>query len=96
MNRAQNPLQLESEFCNIHFLSIYRASTGDFELFPKLNYVSKSRPEFAMCGVINSDCIAESCQKECLYSLLTFFNLTSVVGFPTRIQNYSSTLMDNE
>jgi hypothetical protein len=33
MDGTQNAEQLESEFSNVHVLSVYRDTTGGFELF---------------------------------------------------------------
>jgi exonuclease III len=96
-------VQLESKFSNMYVLAIYsqyRAPTGDFELFlNKLesitNYLYKPKAEFVICGDININYLTESYHVECLKSVLTCFNLMSVVNFPTRIQNYSSTAIHN-
>jgi hypothetical protein len=62
-----NAVQLEYEFSNIHVLSIYRALTGDFELFiyrsENMNYFYAIKPEFVMSGDINTDHLTESYHK---------------------------------
>jgi hypothetical protein len=84
----------------MYVLAIYRATTGDFELFLNklesiINYLYKPTAESVIFGDINIDYLTESYHKQCLNSLLAFFNLMSIVNFPTRIQNYSSTAIDN-
>jgi hypothetical protein len=84
----------------IYALAIYRAPTGDFELFVNklesiIDYLHKPTAELVICGDININYLTESYHKQCLNSLLASFNLMSIVNFPTRIQNYSSTAIDN-
>jgi exonuclease III len=93
-------VQLESKFSNISVIAVYRAPSGDFELFLNklksiINYLYKPKAEFAICGDINIKYLTESYHKQCLNFLLTSFNLMSIVNFPTRIQNYSSTAIGN-
>jgi hypothetical protein len=81
-------------------LAIYRALTGDFELFLNklesiIDYLYTPTAEFAICGNMNINYLTESYYKQCLNSLLASFNLMSIANFPTRIQNYSSTATDN-
>jgi hypothetical protein len=82
------------------FLAIYRAPTGDFETFLNkldsiMNYLYKPKTEFVICGTINIDYLSESYRKQRLNSLRASFNLTSIVSFPTRIQNSSNSAIDN-
>jgi hypothetical protein len=92
-------VQLESEFLNSHVLYICRAPKGDFERYlnklENITYLYKPKLEFVIRGDINADYLAERCHKQCLNSVLTFSNLKSIVDFPTRIQNYSSTVTGN-
>jgi hypothetical protein len=90
-------VQLESKFSNIYFLAIclYRAPTGDFRISLKkeeniLNYLYKPEAGFVICGDINIDYLTETYHKQCLNSVLTFFNL-----MPIRIRNYFSTATNN-
>jgi hypothetical protein len=93
-------IQLESKFSNIYILTTYRVLTGDFKQFISkldciIHYLYKPRAEFIISGDVNTDFLTESHHKQRLVSLLTSFNLTSTVNFPTRIQNGSSTTIDN-
>jgi hypothetical protein len=81
-------------------LSIYRAPTGDFNQFLKkiddtLKYLYKPKTEFLICGDINTVYLLESSRKKHLFSLLTTYNLSHTVDFATRMQNKSSTTIDN-
>jgi hypothetical protein len=92
-------VRLESQFSNRLDLSICRLSRGDFELFinklENIKYFYITKPEFVICGVINYDYLPVKYQKQYLNSLVTSSNNTSIVGFPTIIQNYSSTVTGN-
>jgi len=48
-----------------------------------------------LCGDINIDYLVQSERKKQLDDLLLSFNLTSIITFPTRIQNTSATATDN-
>ena len=83
-------------------LSVYRDLTGDFNQFltkldDTLKYLYKPKTEFLLCGDINTDYLHESNQKKYLSPLLTTYNLrvSHTVDFATRIQNKSSTAIDN-
>ena len=58
------------------------------------NNVTTNRT-FLICGDINTDYFLESSRKKHLSSLLTTYNLSHTVNFATRIQNESSTAIDN-
>jgi exonuclease III len=93
-------VQFEYKHSNIYVLAIYRVPTGNFDLFLNtlesiIDYLYKLTAEFVICGNININYLTESYHKQCLNSLLAPFNLMSIVNFPTRIQNYSSTAFDN-
>jgi hypothetical protein len=93
-------IQLEYKFSNIYVLAIYRALTGDFEQFISkldciIHYIYKPRAGFMICGDVNTDFLTKGHHKQCLVSLLTSFNLTSTVKFPTKIQNGLNTTIDN-
>jgi hypothetical protein len=61
-------VQLESEHSNIYVLAIYRAPTGDFELFLNkleriIDYLYIPTAESVICGDINSNHLSESYQN---------------------------------
>jgi hypothetical protein len=93
-------VELETGASKLIVLSTYRAPTGDFNQFLKkldntLKYLYKPTTEFLICGDINTDYLLESSQKKHLSSLLTTYNLSHTVNSATRIQNESSTAIDN-
>jgi len=51
--------------------------------------------EYILCGEINIDYLTESDRKSRLDALLTTYNLTSTVNFPTCIKKNSATAIDN-
>jgi hypothetical protein len=60
-----------------------------------LKYLYEPKTELLICGDINTDYLTESNLKKQLSSLLTTYNLSHTVNFATRIQNRSSTAIDN-
>jgi endonuclease/exonuclease/phosphatase family metal-dependent hydrolase len=93
-------VELETKASKLIVLSVYRAPIGDFNLFLKklddsLKYLYRPRTEFLLCGDINTDYLLESNRKKHFFSLLTTYNLFHTVDFATRIQNKSSTAIDN-
>jgi hypothetical protein len=74
--------------------------TRDFKQLIKnvddtLKHLYKPKVEFLICGDINTDYLIESNQQTQLASLLTTYNLSETVNFVTKIQNNSSTSIDN-
>jgi hypothetical protein len=81
-------VQLEPKFSSICVIAIHRAPTGDFELIlykleSIINYHLKHKAEFFICD--NIDYLAERYNKQCVNSLLVFFNFMSVANFHTKI-----------
>ena len=50
---------------------------------------------FIICGDININYLKDSEDKTHLDTILLYYNLISIINFPTRIQNISSTAIDN-
>ena len=59
------------------------------------NICINQKLNFYLCGDINTDYLHDSNRKKYLSSLLTTYNLSHTVDFATRIQNKSSTAIDN-
>jgi hypothetical protein len=59
------------------------------------NICINPKAEFLIYGVTKMDCLIESNWKKQLASLLTMFFLFHTVNFATRVQNNSSTAIDN-
>ena len=93
-------LKLSFGTLNIRVLTPYRAPSGNFSNFLlKLNTILQSlytpMLHFIICGDININYLNESKNKNLLDNLLLFYNLTSIINFPTRVQNTSATATDN-
>ena len=82
------------------YITIYRAPSGCIDTFiTKLDTILKklfsSTLDIIICGDININCLVDNAKKRELEALLQTYNLTSIVNFPTRIQQKSSTAIDN-
>lgn len=82
-------------------ISIYRSPDGNFQWFMKmvetiLNNLYNVNINFIICGDLNINYLDNNCKKkQQLDTLLATFNLTSVINFPTRVQNEVATAIDN-
>jgi len=93
-------IKLNLQKTNIVLIVIYRSPSGNYDYFlRKLESFLKSsctiRTEYIICGDINVDYLQNQCKKQQLDLLLATYNLASIVKFPTRIANGSSTAIDN-
>jgi len=84
----------------ICIITLYRSPTGDMDFFLSkldrvLHIVYNLTHHIIICGDINVDYLVESERKKQLDNLLLSLNLTSIIKFPTRIQNTSATAIDN-
>jgi hypothetical protein len=85
---------------NICIVALYRAPSGNFVQFLNLldtvlNTIYCPSVEFIICGDINIDYLKDSSRKKKLNTLLLSFYLFSIIDFPTRSQNKSTSLIDN-
>jgi hypothetical protein len=85
---------------NIRVLTLYRPPSGNFgSLLLKLETILQSLYThmlyFILCRDININYLNESGHKNQLNNQLLFYNLTSIIDFPTRVQNTSATAIDN-
>ena len=93
-------LNLELTFSNIRIITVYRAPTGNFEVFLNrldniLTTFYKADSKLTVCGDINIDYLSDSEKKRQLDAVLLTYNLFAIVHFPTRSQYQSSTAIDN-
>jgi exonuclease III len=93
-------IQIRLNKKNVIIFSIYRAPSGNFDYFLNkldtiLNSLHNHKTEFILCEDINIHYLATTNKKKQLDNLLSTYNLTSTVYFPTRIANKSVTLIDN-
>jgi exonuclease III len=93
-------IQLVTKSVNLIILSLYRAPSGDFlEFIKRLDAILKClyspKSEFIICGDININYLNENDHKQKINPFLKTYNLSHTVNFPTRVQNSSSTAIDN-
>ena len=79
---------------------VYRAPTGDLGYFLKqldiiLNSSHNPKTEFILCGDLNINYIGTNNKKTQLDNLLSTYNITGTVHFPTRITDTSFSTIDN-
>jgi exonuclease III len=93
-------IQLNIQKIRMIFICVYRAPSGNFDLFLNrleniLNSLHRWNSEFIICRDININYLESSFKKNQLNNLLDTYNLTDTISFPTRITNNSVTLIDN-
>ena len=84
----------------ISIITVYRSPNGNFQYFVKgldniINKIYKPGVQLKICGDININYLSESKEKHELNKLLSTYNLISVINFPTRIKNNSSSSTDS-
>ena len=84
----------------ICIITLYRPPSGNFDFFllhldSVLHLLYNSTLHIIMRGDINIDYLVESERKKQLDNLLLTYNITSIITFPTRLQNTSATTIDN-
>ena len=85
---------------NFCILSIYRSPTGNFDTFIKkleeiLNLLFLNPVNLVICGDCNVNFMTDNTKKYQIISLLKTYNLDYIVNFPTRINAYTETTIDN-
>jgi hypothetical protein len=93
-------IKLTSTLHNILTMTVYRAPSGNFNLFlKKLDDILKSLYrvdlKVIICGDININYLTEGDRKSQLDAMLLTYGLASIVHIPTRSQGLSSTAIDN-
>jgi len=81
--------KLTSTLHNIHIMTVYRAPSGNFNLFLKrLDDILKSHYrvdlKFIICGDININYLSDGDRKRQVDAMLLTYGLASIVSFPTR------------
>jgi exonuclease III len=84
----------------ISIITLYRSPTENFDFFlynleNVLQKLYNPTLKIIICGDINVDYRVENERKKQLNNILHSFNLTSIITFPTRVQNKSATTIDN-
>jgi hypothetical protein len=93
-------LKLKSAFFNACIMTVYRAPTGNFNLFlirldDIIKTLYKVDLKLIICGDINIDYLTDNDKKRQLDAVFLTYNLSAIVHFPTRSQGYSSTAINN-
>jgi hypothetical protein len=93
-------LKIKINLINICITAVYRAPTGNFNQFINsldtvLRKLYTPASQFIICGDININYLTDNEKKNQLNALLLLYNLSSIVDFPTRIQNKSATIINN-
>jgi len=92
-------LKLQSTFFNVCIMAVYRTPTGNFNLFlNRLDNIIKTLYKvdllLIICGDINIDYLRDN-EKKKLDAVFLTYNLSAIVYFPTRSQDYSKIAIDN-
>jgi endonuclease/exonuclease/phosphatase family metal-dependent hydrolase len=93
-------VKLELTGKSLIIICVHRPPSGDFGLFLQLleQVISSSYgpfTEFLICGDFNVIYLQNCNQKQQLSVLLGTFNMIHTVNFPTRVQNYHASAIDN-
>jgi hypothetical protein len=93
-------LKLSCVTLNICVLTLYRTPSGNvssvlLKLDTILQVLCTPKSHFIICGDININYLKESEDKTHLHNILLSYNLISIINFLTRVQNTSSTAIDN-
>jgi len=93
-------LRLVHSLLNFCVLSLYRSPTGNFDTFMEklegtLNLLFLNLVNLITCGDFNVNFMTDNTKKYQIISLLKMYNLDYIVNFPTRINDYTETTIDN-
>jgi len=93
-------LRLDFLSFRIYIITVYKSPNGKFQHFIKgldniINKIYKPGVQLIICSDININDLTESKEKHELNNILSTYNLVSVINFPVRIKNNSSSTIDN-
>ena len=93
-------LNFKTTSLGLYIMVVYRAPTGNFNLFlnrldDSIRSIYRADLNLILCGDINIDYLTKNNSKRQLDSVLLTYNLTTIVTFPTRSQGTSNTRIDN-
>ena len=93
-------LNFKTTSFSFYIMVVYRAPTGNFNLFlnrldNSIKSIYRANLNLILCGDINIDYLTENDRKRQLDLVLQTYNLTAIVNFPTRSQGNSSTMIGN-
>jgi hypothetical protein len=92
-------VQVESKDKHFIIICVYRAASGDFNLFLQLfdealKSLYKPNVGFLMCGDLNIDCLSNN-RKQQFSILLNAYDMSHRVNFPTRFEKNHASAIDN-
>jgi endonuclease/exonuclease/phosphatase family metal-dependent hydrolase len=81
-------------------VTAYRSPTGDVTHFlntleTAVDQLYNNTTNIILCGDFNINYLSDNKKKQTLNSLLTSYSLYSIIDFPTRTNNTTSTTIDN-
>ena len=93
-------LNLKTTTFSFHIMAVYRAPTGNSNLFlnsldDSIKSIYRANLNLILCDDINFDYLTDNDRKRQPDSMLQTYNLTAIINFPTRSQGVSSTTIDN-
>jgi hypothetical protein len=94
-------MKIKSSVSSICIIAIYRAPSSHFKVFIDSvdNIIKKLYKKglrtIVLCGDFNINYPSQNDMRKQLDAMLISYNLTSIVDFPTRVQNNSCTEIDN-
>ena len=82
-------LNLKTVSSSSHIMVVYRAPTGNFNLFlnkldDSIKSIYRTDLNLIVCGDMNIDYLIDNTRKRQLDTILKTYNLTAIVTFPTR------------
>jgi len=86
--------------CQTVVVTVYRSPTGDITNFlntleTAIDKLYNNATNLIICGDFNINYLSDNKEKQKLNSLLNSYSLYSVIEFPTRTKNTTSTAIDN-
>ena len=86
--------------CQTMVMTVYRSPTGDITNFlntleTTIDKLYNNTTNLIICGDFNINYLSDNKEKQKLNSLLNSYSLYSVIEFPTRTKNTTSTAIDN-
>ena len=86
--------------CAIVIVTVYRSPTGGVTYFlntleTAIDQLYNNTANIIICGDFNINYLSDNKKKQKLNSLLTSYSLYSIIDFPTRTNNTTSTAIDN-
>ena len=93
-------IKIHTPSCAIVIVMVYKSPTGDVTYFLNkleavIDQLYNNTTNIILCGDFNINYLSDNKKKQKLNSLLTSYSLYSIIDFPTRTNNTTSTAIDN-